>query len=71
MENEWIEHDGNGAPDLPRGALVHIRARDGFEDTCVKPVPFEHYNPDENDTTNYWINTQSSDDIVAYRVVSK
>lgn len=67
---EWIEHDGKGAPDLPRGTKAVVRFRDGMG--FLDADPFEYWSPDEDDPHDYW--TFSEDipeyDIVAYRIAT-
>lgn len=66
---EWIEHDGKGVPDLPKGTEVYLRFRDGVGENW-SPEEFDYWLPDSSDPRDYWTADGSHNDIVAYRVVS-
>lgn len=59
MSSDWIDHDGQGAPDLPPGTRVQVRMTGGWE-SHLDGAQFELID---------WHGIDPFDDIVAYRVV--
>lgn len=55
---DWIEHDGQNRPDLPKGTLVLVQLSDGW--VAETPYPFEEWD---------WIWADPLADITRYRVV--
>lgn len=68
--NEWIEHDGKGAPDLAPGTKVVVRLGDGFEDSI--PRAWEWWHCETLPDASNWVwpgGVADSAAIVAYCVV--
>lgn len=70
MSGEWIEHDGNGAPDLGPGTRVEVLI-DGPDDWHA-PRTWEWWHGAGPENSN-WIWNEPKPDwgIIAYRVVSE
>lgn len=54
--SEWIKWEGGKCP-VPEGTLIDVRYRDMTEALCLIFA-----------STNYWLNENMSNDIIAYRL---
>ena len=68
MANDWITHNGQGAPDLPPGTRVQVRFRDGDVLECE----WDAYHASDPEDSN-WHHGEPWPylDIIAYRVVDE
>lgn len=66
MADDWITHHGRGMPDLPLDAEVHLRLRDGTEDTALDlPDTVRFY---ASGIENWWVHQGAWFDITHYRI---
>lgn len=69
MTTEWIEHDGQDAPDLPLDTLVQVTLRGDIpddDDDFIASIGWWH-----EGGASSWVHLGDKDDITHYRVVTK
>lgn len=68
--SDWIDHDGQGAPDLPPGTRVQVRFRGQNNSAGMVPCePFKYSGEGPGFLGDWWSHQGEWYDIIAYRVV--